>query len=361
MFMVGHQLVLDAEGKRLHKLRIHDKLVSHPNIRPFNPSTDSIEIKKVQSGRFHQSAAALSLYCNSSSLKSMMAEDKAPFGYIYSGQNQLHSIGVFRRHDGPEFVFMIPLQTNYDVSTIAKLSQDLIECLDTDGAVVRFLDHTSVISLAADFGFKLAKETPWHQDAAEEDESLAFSKIKLPMYSEKLGEILVRAKNFLARNGFELAFEPLGDRYDMAYHVIRTHFHQQRHNGTRLVSQPEDFCGLLTKEIQNLPSVISYLGFIKGKPVSLTICDSVGNDTVSCYSTVAIRDLTVYFPDMNPKGSSTLSAYVQAKIAAILESRGVKTYKLGGSEYTSTQEFKISLGAQPDPSYWAVLLRSQML
>jgi hypothetical protein len=360
-FMNRHQSILDVEGKRQHKLRIHDTLLSDRRIRPFAPLTDSIAIRKVQIGRFHQSAAAVSLYCTASSSKSMHPVDKAPFGYLYSGEGQLFALGVFQRRDGPEFVFIIPLHTNYNVLAIANLAKNLIERIDMDGAVVRFLDHTTVINLAAEHGFKLAKETPWHQDAAEEDESLAHSKIRLPMYSEKLDGILIRAKNFMQRNGFELVLEPLGNRFDEAFHLIRTNFRQHRYTGERLVSEPEDYCGLLTKEIQSLPSVFSYLGFIRGKPVSLTICDSVGNDTVSCYSTIAIRDLSIYFPEMDPKGSSALSAYVQTKIAAILEPKGVKIYKLGGSEYTSTQQFKISLGAEPDPTYWGVLLRSQII
>jgi hypothetical protein len=342
---------------------------------PFDPKRHGPLIDKIKDGRFHHSAAALSLYCTAYSPRAVHSHEEAPFGYFYRTRGgKMAGIGVYQRFDGGFYGCIIPLNASPD--SIADLAKRLISRLGLDGVYVRFLKaDTFMRLLGRKGGFKPAKEEPWHPDSPEEDETLSSSVIRAaslihPDFRFKnrtLRHNVNRALAFLKRNRMAYSIEPLQGRVREAGMLIYRHFEQMKLTGKVATSTAYDYKGLISHEILELDSVSAYLGVLRRKghpdfPVSVFICDDVGQKTVAIYAGITLRDRKSLFEIMKirntsgaRKGFSAFSPFTYAIMFRNLSQKGAEFIDLGGSEHSGLNQWKRDMGAEVQPTYWAFM------
>jgi len=421
--MDGHQL----------KLRYHNKLLSSEHVRPFDPERHSPLIDQIKRGRFHQSATALSLYCTSTSRRSMFPEDSAPFGYLHRKEGELMGIGIFRRFDKADYGCIIPLHAGPEA--IDRLARWMIRKMELAGVYVRYLPYEEWGALTHRFGFIPPRLHPWNPDAPQEDETHNYSLISLDAFARPTGlidsksvrQLFSRSERFLQRNGIRYVLTPLEGELETAMALIQEHYRFLGLSGKLVGSSAQDYRMMMSPRILSSPSVRSYLGILENPdmrtrtPVSLFICDDVGCDTTAIYAGITLRDkehfklnpldseripgtlwreessgtmriplprslmerplasadtsLSLSYPSQSDadempessrgfdqKGFSAFSLYAFSRLLLLLreEPDPPRVVHVGGSETHQLNKWKRDMGAELDPSFWALLLSGRM-
>jgi len=364
---------------------LHDTIVNRLGLAPFLPLHDYPYVKSAKHGRFHQSSCAIALYTNAYTQKAVFPPEYAPFGYINRRFGELFSFGVYRRSDGELFGSILPLTA--DLKAISEFTRLAMAELPIRGIYVRFLRTPDYVRLVSEFGFTPAKEEPWLRDAPEEDESLSHSRVDLrKVFSEDGSKILFpplnrnfrRATNFLKRAGLGFSFVPLTpENTDVAWDIVQRHFDMLDASGKLIGSTHHDYLGLLHPDILSLETVDAYLGMMGKTPISVFICESNGNGAISGYAGITLRNIDYltgreYSPgqreadSMEPMngqdslltGASAIPTYVFIKLFSQFFSEGYNHFYMGGSEHADIDTWKHKqMGAEKDPTYWAVFSR----
>ncbi|HSB47503.1 MAG TPA: hypothetical protein VLD37_05800 [Candidatus Bilamarchaeum sp.] len=359
----------------LRKQHLHNMIVSRLGLKPFDPKTDHLIVEAAKDGRFNQSNCALALYSNAFSHKAMFPWTSAPYGYLFERDGQAFSFGVYSRYDNELFGCVLPLSARLE--TIADFSKEALSALPISGVYVRFLrlgEYSTLVSES--FGFKPAKEEPWLPDAPEEDESLSHSKVTLSKIVDgersavrfkPLKNAYKRAKNFLSRNGLEYGFVPLTpENLHEAREIVHSHFEMIEKSGKLVGSTHRDYYGLLREDIIELKSVMAYLGVLNSLPISVFICESNGPASAAGYAGITLRDFQRIAKVMNEssicssdefmRGISSLPTYAFVRLFFELQAKGYKYFFMGGSEHADIDTWKKKqIGAEKDPTYWAIL------
>ncbi len=349
-----------------HKIEVQRKLQGICNLKAFKkfePAVDAHSIERLKDDKFHVSNTAIALYCNGFTKK---AVHDAPFGYLYNEGDLQAAFGVFRRFDGKNYLIIIPLEGGMQAALHVIGDSGLMDSPAIEGVYVRFLDVSEYVEALSETGFLPAKEHPWDPNAPEEDETLCQSRVDLTKLKLNAETGYNRGKKFVERNELSLRFELLGEsRLGVAYEIIKGHFKLLENAGKRVGSTPEDYLGLLQPEIINLEAVTAVIGFLNDLPVSVFIAERTGSTTVSMYSTIVVRD-TDYLKEKlgiatedkkRADGVGAISAFLLLSFLKQLREQGMETTYLGGSEIADLNKAKIQLGAENDPTYWAVQLR----
>ncbi len=367
------------------KMAFHELIVTRLGLSPFEPLIDHLIVKEAKAGRFHQSSCAIALYSNAYTQKAVFPPDHAPFGYINRRAGELFSFGVYRRRDGQLFGSILPLTAN--LQQIAEFTRDAMSVLPLRGIYVRFLRTPDYAQLVSKFGFAPAKEEPWLKDAPEEDESLSHSRVDLgriftsdgkDVEFSPLKRNLRRAANFLDRSRLTYSFVPItADNCHIAWDVIMNHFTMLEARGKLIGSTHHDYVGLLHPDILTLKTVTAYLGMLGKLPISVFISEPNGNNAISGYAGITLRDIdyrTGYHLPAGPKereailaphgsgelllGSSAIPTYAFIRLFAHFHEQGYRYFFMGGSEHPDIDTWKHrQMGAEKDPTYWAVYIR----
>jgi hypothetical protein len=365
---------------------LHNLIVNRLGLSPFAPLADYPYVESAKQGRFHQSACAIALYSNAFTQKAAFPSEFAPFGYIYKRYGDLFSFGVYRRFDGKLFGSILPLSS--EVQSLSDFTRLAMAELPISGIYVRFLRLPQYARLVSDFGFKPAKEEPWLPDAPEEDESLSHSRVDLsrlfspgatlPVFSP-LRRNVTRAMNFLSRTGMEYRFIPLiPDGLPIASDIVRIHFDMIEEKGKLVGSTFHDYLGLLHPDIISLKSVSARIGMLGTLPVSVFITEgngkSDGEPCVSGYAGITLRNIN-YLLGSTPinllektahaeigddcvelfTGASAMPTYAFFRLFSLSYFDGYRYFYMGGSEHADIDTWKSKrMGAEKDPTYWAV-------
>ncbi len=367
-----------------YKMVLHDILVNRLNLSPFRPLVDNPYVKTAKAGRFHQSSCAIALYSNAFTQKAVFPYELAPFGYINKKYGELFSFGIYRRSDGELFGSIIPLTANLE--SISQFTREAMAELPIRGIYVRFLRTPDYVRLVSEFGFTPAKEEPWLRDAPEEDESLSHSRVDLRSMFSAGGELIFpplkrnfhRAMNFLERTGMDFSFVPITPENSyVAWDIVQKHFEMLESRGKLVGSTHHDYLGLLHPDIISLKTVTACLGMIGKLPISVFIGESNGNDAISGYAGITLRDIDYatgkeYLPIQKEidgmeerhglgsiwKGASAIPTYVFIRLFSQFHSEGYHHFFMGGSEHADIDTWKHKqMGAEKDPTYWAVYSR----
>jgi hypothetical protein len=255
------------------------------------------------------------------------------------------------------------------------------------GIYVRFLRTPDYVRLVSEFGFTPAKEEPWLRDAPEEDESLSHSRVDLhKTFSAETSRLIFpplkrnfhRATNFLQRTGLKFSFVPLNaGNSDVAWDLVQRHFEMLDESGKLIGSTHHDYLGLLHPDILSLKSVTAYLGMLGKLPISVFIGESNGNGAISGYAGLTLRGidyptgrehsaLQQEIDEMDDRsglgshyrGASAIPTYVFIRLFSQFFSEGYRYFFMGGSEHADIDTWKHKqMGAEKDPTYWAVYSR----
>lgn len=379
-------LPLPASERTGHKMVIHDILTDRLGLVPFMPLRDNPYIRTSQKGRFHQSSCGLALYSNAFTQKAVFPQPLAPFGYLNRRYGELFSFGVYRRSDGELFGSLLPLTD--DLKAIAEFTRLAVNELPIKGVYVRFLRLPEFSRLVSDFGFTSAKEEPWLRDAPEEDESLSHSKVDLrKVFTPDCSDIIFpplkrnfnRAMNFLRRTGQSFTFVPLTEENrHVAWEIVQAHFEMLDKSGKLIGSTHHDYVGLLHSDILTLQAVEAHIGMLGGLPVSVFIGESNGQNCISGYAGITLRNINYltgapFTPseldaiaiderhgvDTIHKGSSAIPTYVFVRLFRKFFAEGYDYFYMGGSEHADIDRWKHKqMGAEKDPTYWAVYMKT---
>ncbi len=376
-----HAPQLNPEKERA-KLSLHELTSRRLGLEPFLPMQDHMDVESAKSGRFSQSNCAIALYSNAYSEKAMFPESEAPHGYIYRRDGELFSFGVYQRNDGRLFGSILPLRTS--LKTVSIFSREAMQSLPISGVYVRFLRRNEYSRLVSDeFGFKPAKEEPWLLDAPEEDETLCHSRMDLrktlnpegrKFIYDPLKRAYTRGKNFLMRAGLEYHLVQIAPHnLTVAIGIVKEHFRMLEENGTLVGSSHFDYYGLLHPHIISLRSVVAYLGFLGSLPISVFICEHTGPSSIAGYAGITLRNIDYLSMEASHvpveaadpalkngfgevTGASAIPTYAFARLLLSLGPRGYESFFLGGSEHADIDAWKKrQMGAERDPTYWAVL------
>ncbi len=371
----------NPEKERM-KTHLHALTTRSLGLEPYIPLKDQESVESSKSGRFSQSNCAIALYSNAYSEKAMFPESEAPHGYIHRSGSDLFSFGVYQRHDGRLFGCILPLRSSLE--TISSFSNEAMASLPISGVYVRFLRRNEYSRLVSDeFGFKPAKEEPWLPDAPEEDESLCHSRMDLrktmapegrKFIYDPLKRAYTRGRNFLKLTGLEYHLVPLTKHnLTVAMSIVKEHFRMLEEKGTLVGSSHFDYYGLLHPEIISLNSVVAYVGFLGSLPISVFICEPTGEKSIAGYAGITLRNIDyvsmeashVPLDAADPSfkrgfgeitGASAIPTYAFARLLLAMGPRKFESFFLGGSEHADIDAWKKrQMGAERDPTYWAVL------
>src|SRR3989338_3465973 len=347
-------------------------------VRPYSPE-ESKAIGKYKDGTFGVSNLAFALYSNGRNARGKSLE--RPFGLMYEDGSTLFSIGYFKKEhdseDAPGYVLIVAPRGKHAIQRIVEIAEralhdDSIPCA---GVYARFLALDQYLELLGE-GFLPVKESPWHPEAPEEDETYTHSIVTIddlladsegidvkviPGLSQnsrrKARDNYERFRNFLERNQMEYELCELTDtRIEAARTVIGAHFGMLAQKGKAIGSTQEDHQNSLDFRMLALPDVLAYVGYLDGQPVSVFVGEWVSPNRFALYTPFTLRDVRVV-EVQDEVGVTALPLYAYVRLFSQLRQRGIAEVHLGGSELPDLNVFKRRLGGKNDPSYWAVRLK----
>lgn len=351
-------------------------------VNVFNPREHHPLVDKFKDGSFGLSSAGFALYSNGYNVRGQ--SDLAPFGLFYHHNDCIFSIGYFRKEgysmEKSGYLFLVsPRGPNVEAEADEFIRALRQSNLPIAGFYVRFL-RLEQFKKFLNMGYAPAKEHPWHPQAPEEDEHLTNSVVSLNRLlpegmTQNIAQSLTttsknhrkhfrletqRFQNFLKRTMSSYRFEHLrlADS-EVAKGIVVRHFETLAKNGKQIGSTPEDYFGLVSAEILELPEVVSYLGFLNNLPVSLFICEKLVSGMAAAYSCLTLRDPSFVLPAAglsldsgNMAGFSAMPNYAYYMLFAELQKFGIALVHLGGSEHPDLDRSKEHMGAENDPTYW---------
>ncbi len=360
---------------------VERELLKIENIKPYTPEEGGT-IEQYKDGTFGVSNLAFALYANGQNLRGKSSEH--PWGLMFEDGETLFSIGYYRKELDPEcsegYLFVVAPRGRDATRKVVELSDRILshDQIPCNGVYARFLKLDQYLEIL-NCGFLPIKESPWHSEAPEEDETYTNSIVNiedlLTIDPEGLHVNLVkdgsrnsrrkardgynRFSNCLRRNNIQYSlFQLTMDRVEDARGVIDSHFRMLRKKGKAIGSTPEDHYNSLDSKILTLPSIDAYIGYLGKQPVSVFVGESLGNNRFGLYTPFTLRDIELVHPELrNPEGFTAMPMYSYIQLFTQLRAKGMVEVHLGGSELPDLNVFKRQLGGKNDPSYWAVRLK----
>lgn len=360
---------------------VERELLEIEHIKPYTPEERGT-IERYKDGTFGVSNLAFALYANGHNLRGKSSEH--PSGLMFEDGETLFSIGYYRKELDPEcsegYLFVVAPRGRDAPRKIVELSDQILndDKFLCKGVYARFLKLDQYLELLTR-GFLPIKESPWHPEAPEEDETYINSIVNiedlLTIDSGGLHVNLVkygsrnsrrkardgynRFSNCLRRNNIQYSlFQLTTERVEDARSVIDSHFEMLRKKGKAIGSTPEDHYNCLDPKILTIPAIDAYIGYLGEQPVSVFVGESLGNTTFGLYTPFTLRDIELVHPELrDPEGFTAMPMYSYIQLFTQLRANGIVEVHLGGSELPDLNVFKRQLGGKNDPSYWAVRLK----
>ncbi len=332
-------------------------------VRPFSPNEDTVS--KYKDGGFGTSNLAFALYSNGHNKRGLSTQN--PYGLIYEDGMTIFSLGYFKRELDPTnekgFVTIVAPRGKDRIETIKTVDKFTNKILGSNlpcrGIYARFLTLDQYKQLLNQ-GFSPIEEAPWHDDAPKEDETYTNSILDIRATRKNMRLARNRFENFLRRNCLEYKVETLTPNHkDSAMSILHVHFKMLKAMGKQIGSTPEDHYNSLDSNFLNLKEVYGTIGFLGGIPASFFVGESLSSNRVGLYSGYTLRQIESVgqLGVSNPTGFSAIPLYAYSVLIDNLSDLGFEELHLGGSELPSLNKFKRGLGAQRDPTYWALKLK----
>lgn len=325
-------------------------------VKSYTPEYSSV-IKNYKDGSFGVSNLSFALYSNG--LNPRGRSSKYPYGLIFEDGETLFSIGYFRKEHDPEdsdgYLFVVAPRGKNVGEKIRELTEGIKGKIPCNGVYARFLKSDQYLELL-NSGFLPIEEFPWHPEYPKEDETLSNSIVTIDNGSKKIRLSNNRFRNFLERRDFEYSLKPItsGNKKD-GRHVIDSHFKMLEENKKAMGSTPEDHYNSLTSDLLNLESVRSYIGYLQESPVSIFVGEMLSPNRIGLYTPFTLRDTKkISCIVKKSKSFTAMPTYAYAQLFEKLKEEGIEEVHLGGSELPDLNRYKRKLGAEEDPSYWAV-------
>jgi hypothetical protein len=333
------------------------------SVRPLNPEETSV-INKFKDGTFGVSMLALSLYSNGHNLRGRSS--KYPHGLIFEDGKTIFSIGYYRKETDHEY------EDGY-LFIVAPRGEGVVEKIDS------FLNLDQYLRLLLR-GFLPAKESPWHPEAQEEDETYSNSVIDIEriISTNNSGDLKInlipnlnrrsrkrvrlghnRFSNFLKRSGLKFTLKQYSkDDFGSALSIIKNHFEILKTKDKDIGSTPEDYFNILN--VCSMKGMIAYIGYLGNQPVSFFVGELLNHERLGLYAPFTLRDpdLVLRNKPNNISGFTAMPLYAYLMLFKELRTKGIKEVHLGGSELPDLNRFKRQLGAKEDPSYWVVKMKN---
>ncbi|MBU0953596.1 MAG: hypothetical protein KKA90_04220 [Nanoarchaeota archaeon] len=353
------------------------------SVRPMNPEETEV-IESFKDGSFGVSTLAFSLYSNGHNLRGK--NSKCPYGLIFEDGKRLFSIGYYRKETDTEeddgYLFIVAPRGKGVIEKIDSFTDAILadKNIPSKGVYVRFLCLNQYLRLLLR-GFLPPKESPWHPEAQEEDETYnnAVINIERIITTSESGDLKInlisnlnrrsrkrvrldynRFDNFLARSGLEFTLKEYSeDDFNSALSIIKNHFEILKKKDKGIGSTPEDYLNIVN--LCSMTGITAYIGYLGKQPVSLFVGELLNNERLGLYASFTLRD-----PDFvlkNLKERSNISGFTAMPLYAYLmffkevRTKGIKEVHLGGSEHPDLNRFKRQLGAKKESSYWVVKLK----
>lgn len=349
------------------------------HISSFDPNNSTID--KYKNGNFGLSTIGFSLYSNGHNLRGKSTHHK--YGLLYEDGENIVSIGYFRKETDIELAdgyifFTAPAGPNIADIILDIIGRVSMSELPVKGFYVRYLNLENYLSLLSKGGLPI-KESPWHPEASEEDETFnnslvdidnvislsedSFTINKIEGLSKnskkKIKYAFARFTNFLTRNNLVYRLEYLEDyNSQVAFKIIKSHFEMLRKYGKNIGSTPEDHFNAVDPSILKNRSCMGFIGFLSEIPVSIFVGESISDDTFALYTPFTLRDtdlIDTLFPIDKMQeftGLSAMPTYAYVQLLYILKRKGFKYVDFGGSELADLNKFKRQMGGENKPSYW---------
>lgn len=267
-------------------------------------------------------------------------------GYKYYDGEDLISICFYPRIENPDEVafFMVrPLGENV-AEKVSELGKFVKENFDvTVYAKKLFKDQYDEL---IEVGFKDIKENPWHSVAIAEDDTYPEIIIDVNKTIEKatnLGRVhqLRRSLSNYTKiiNDNKYVYKSYFDYADDALELLDKFFNQRNY----LISSPTDYHNIMKKKYNvNYFESLVYEDF---KVIGGYISQEQNNSYASLYATITDRSENNY-----------LSDFIIFHLLHNLQNKGIKYLNLGGSEFSSLQDFKKKyLPFKEQKMYWATI------
>lgn len=355
------------------------------HVRPFTPE-EHLTVARYKDGSYGLSSLAFALYSNGHNRRGKSS--RFPYGLLFEDGESIFSIGYYRKEHDPAtedgyIVLVAPRgkEVGEKVHAFADmlLRDGRIPC---KGVYVRFLTLEQYLPLL-NKGFSPAKESPWHPESPEEDETLSHSIIPLDaLLSTCQGVVDVNPQPGLppnsrrhARDAYNRALNLIhgsGCTYELRpYHpedratarwIIWNHLTMLADGGKAVSSTPEDYENMVDPALLEQEGMFAYLGSFDSFGISLFVGEQLTPERSALYTSISQRDPRLVYVSMPPPETtcrvfSALPTFGLIEMLAELQRKGYKEVHLGGSELSSLNKFKRCLGARPDQTYWAVKLR----
>lgn len=360
---------------------VEKELLKIKNIKPYTPKESHV-VNKFKDGTFGVSNLAFALYSNGQNQRGKSLDH--PFGLIYEDGNNLFSIGYFKKELNSEesqgYLFLVAPRGKDTVQKLVELSDKVLSdsSIPCKGVYARFLKLNQYLEMLKS-GFLPIKESPWHPEAPEEDETYTNSIVNIEKLIkndyEGLHVSLVEAqsknsrrkardgynrfRNFLTKNQMDYSLYRLtNENIEDAKEVIKSHFEMLRKKGKGIGSTAEDHQNSLDLDMLTIPDVLAYIGYLEKQPVSVFVGESLSENRFGLYTTFTLRDANlVNLKFQDEKGFTALPMYSYLQLFSKVRKKGITEVHLGGSELPDLNVFKRQLGGKNDSSYWAVKLK----
>ena len=354
-----------------------------PHVKIFDPENAEY-LEQYKNGNFGLGIIGFSLYSNGHNLRGKSSRCK--YGLVFEDGENVFSIGYFRKENDPVdsdgYVFITAPTGKESITKVLEIVKTVrLENLPIKGFYIRYLGLDKYIEILSK-GALPVKESPWHPEAPEEDETFsnslvnihnvltiegdAFSINKIEGLSKnskkKIKYAYSRFSNFLSRNSLVYRLEYLGsENSHLAFKIIKSHFEMLRKYGKDIGSTPEDHFNAVDPRILRNKNCLAYVGFLGELPVSIFVGEGISTDAFALYTPFTLRDSAVADAFLSSESSSdfvgltAMPTFAYVQLLFELGKKGFKYVDFGGSEIADLNRFKRQLGGENKPSYWAYI------
>lgn len=352
------------------------------HIRPFTKK-DFNTLEKYKDGSFGLSVIAFALYANGYNFRGKSSNYK--MGLIYEDGDSIFSIGYFKKENAlPSdngYMFIISPRGSNVIPVIENLITKIHSSFnELEGTYIRFLNLDQYRQLLANKKFFPVKESPWHAEAPEEDETYTNSVVKIeelivtPVVNDKIVVKNIKNLSKNSRKKMRYAFNRFNNfmnKNNLSFHldvyekisfrtiksIIDDHFQMLKSLKKNIGSTAEDHYNSVDIDVLNHHSTDAFVGYLNRIPVSIFVGEYLSDTTFSIYTPFTIRDINLLPKKLISKikdatGFTSISSFAYIKLFAELSKQKIQYVDLGGSEIQDLNKYKRQLGAQNTPNYW---------
>jgi hypothetical protein len=358
----------------------HELVTRFPMAIRANDPSIVPELSRFSDGTFGSSLLSMLLYCNGRNPETRSTY--YPDGLFYSSEGAGFGIGTFVSSvGGGGGVHLVAPRGPACTTEANRVAAFLTSRWPRLRVYARHLPQSLYRFMIATGAWLPVDSAPWIPSAPQEDETFHHRRVTLSELLEATPAGLAlrllpgeerrefrrksrlaynRFRNFLARNEVAYVLRPhTSSTVPLVLDLVKGHFDDLIRAGrTAVGSSHHDYGGLACLVPQPGGRCRCLVGFLEGSgwqlPVSFFAVEELGNAAAGCYATITRRNPGILPPGTDSRGFSAIASFALIELCARMLTEGFQTLDLGGSETADLDRFKRQLGAQPDPTAWAV-------